>query len=125
MRTGDCAVCGPGTRIRLRSGSLTSWRCRRPDQRRSTALGRRRRDLRRRYGLEVENLGELIAQAVGCAICGDDDVQLEVDHCHKTMKVRGMLCGPCNRGLGQFRDDPRRLQAALDYLVQQSQPVLD
>jgi hypothetical protein len=41
-----------------------------------------------------------------------------VDHDHKTMKVRGMVCGRCNVFLGIMDDDVAGVQRALAYLTQ-------
>jgi predicted nucleic acid-binding Zn ribbon protein len=71
------------------------------------------------YGLTKAELGALLAQHERCAICGGSDWGRkgpQVDHCHKTGRVRGVLCGNCNQGLGRFADDPARLRAAAAYL---------
>jgi len=79
-------------------------------------------DMRKQYGLLYEDYLEIFRKQGGaCAICrGAEDEgrrnRLSVDHCHYTKKVRGLLCSSCNLGLGKFRDDPQRLQAAADYL---------
>ncbi len=39
-----------------------------------------------------------------------------VDHCHKTGKIRGLLCASCNGGLGLFKDNPQALANAILYL---------
>ena len=46
----------------------------------------------------------------------DADVYFSVDHNHKTRKVRGLLCSKCNTALGQFEDNPKWLQKAIEYL---------
>lgn len=40
----------------------------------------------------------------------------EVDHCHKTERVRGLLCRRCNDFLGKIQDDQERMQRLVDYL---------
>ena len=57
-----------------------------------------------------------------CAICHTDfklltALQVHADHDHFTGLPRGVLCGNCNYGLGMFRDNPERLEAAVDYLM--------
>ena len=75
------------------------------------------------YGLapgEYEKLKE--AQESRCAICGEPPrtPSLHVDHDHDTGEVRGLLCDRCNRGLGQFQDDPDIVEKAALYLRQHS-----
>jgi hypothetical protein len=50
-----------------------------------------------------------------CAICKTGGHKLNIDHCHKTNLVRGLLCSACNLGLGNFGDDPGFLRMAADY----------
>lgn len=71
------------------------------------------------YGLTRAELDTLLAQHEQCAICGGSEWGRkgpQVDHCHKTGRVRGVLCINCNNGLGRFADDPARLRAAAQYL---------
>lgn len=80
--------------------------------------GNRRKHM---YGLTKEGFDRLWAEQEGrCAICrdplADEPYRLHVDHCHETGAVRGLLCGGCNVGLGNYRDDPKLLRAAADYL---------
>jgi hypothetical protein len=76
----------------------------------------------RRYGITPEQFDDMARY--GCNICHRDRCvsgrNLSVDHCHETGKVRGTLCGPCNRGIGLFGDDPSRLRLAAEYLERTS-----
>lgn len=84
----------------------------------------RREDQRllRRTGFTAATLQErLEQQGYRCAICRTDLTVLRrrdwhADHDHATGTPRGVLCGQCNMALGLFKDDPTRLQAAIDYL---------
>lgn len=58
-----------------------------------------------------------------CDSCGEVNGTLHLDHCHKTNDIRGLLCGNCNTGIGQMKDDVDKLQKAIDYLKSQARPV--
>jgi hypothetical protein len=62
------------------------------------------------YGITKEQLGQDC-----CQICGGYQ-RLSIDHDHNTGKVRGLLCSPCNIGLGGFKDNPHSLTKAIEYL---------
>lgn len=82
--------------------------------------------MRTKYGLTMELFREMLeTQGHRCPICGNDIAEQAggnmaatacVDHCHKTGKVRGLLCGPCNVGLGSLGDCPSRLESGARYL---------
>jgi len=76
-------------------------------------------NLKKAYGLSSKEYQEKLKyQNYGCAICGKSQVTkaLAVDHCHTTGKIRSLLCGSCNTGLGHFRDNPELLRKAADYI---------
>lgn len=50
-----------------------------------------------------------------CIICLQPAV-LFIDHNHKTMKFRGLICSNCNTGIGLLRDDPKTIIRAAQYL---------
>lgn len=89
------------------------------------AAATQRRNKLKRYGLTVTAFEALVAAQMGqCAICGIvPQDRMVVDHCHETGKVRGLLCRPCNAGLGIFRDSPSILEAAIAYLRNSSSGV--
>lgn len=69
----------------------------------------------------TNNYGEILNKQDGrCAICGANQAvskrAFNMDHNHKTGKVRGVLCASCNNGLGLFKDDPVLLLKAAEYL---------
>ncbi len=76
----------------------------------------------KKYGLTLVGYDRLYNRQKGCcAICGRHQWELnralDVDHNHKTDKVRGLLCGDCNRGLGCFKDSRGCLVKAIQYLT--------
>ena len=76
--------------------------------------------LKMKYGLTEAEVSEMFAaQNFACAVCFEQIEKPHIDHCHTTGKVRGLLCGRCNRALGLFRENPTIVQAAVDYLKKQ------
>lgn len=75
----------------------------------------------RRNITEHQFLNTLEEQKYSCRIC-ETKISIEdsaIDHNHETGEFRGILCKTCNRALGLFRDSPKILENALDYLMLQ------
>jgi len=83
--------------------------------------------IQRKYHLSADQYADMAKN--GCHICGSYD-RLHVDHDHSCCPradsgsasvcgrcIRGILCRGCNHGLGNFRDNPVSLQAAITYLA--------
>jgi hypothetical protein len=74
------------------------------------------------YGLSKEKFLEMLDNQKGCcAICSKKfgkgkDLGPHVDHCHRTGKIRGLLCNPCNRGLGLLGDTLLCAMRTVSYL---------
>lgn len=85
---------------------------------------KRRRYYLSRYGITLEEYDRILASQGGvCAICGGDDPgtgrpadSLVVDHDHANGRVRGILCHPCNRGIGYLKDRADLAERACSYL---------
>lgn len=102
------------------------WRKRQPDYEKTryqlTKTQTRERHLIRKYGVSLADYERMLAEQNGCcAICRAPESEqfkgvFHVDHCHATGRVRGLLCRGCNHILGHVKDDPKTLQAAIDYL---------
>lgn len=80
----------------------------------------RKSSLKRHYGITLEEFNALLDIGNNrCRICErrfSETLLPNTDHCHSTKKVRGILCGSCNRGLGYFKDNPELLRKAASYL---------
>lgn len=76
-----------------------------------------------RKGLTEDSYNSLYKEQNGCcAICGKEEKsvlrnRLNIDHCHTTGKVRGLLCHHCNAALGHLEDSIDNLTSAISYLM--------
>ena len=83
---------------------------------------------KKNFGITLEDYDRMFAKQKGvCEICGSPQekrssgrggvvTNLAVDHCHKSGKVRGLLCGKCNSFIGFAEDSKQRLEKAIEYL---------
>lgn len=88
---------------------------------RSRPLNWRKRFRLRKYKITPAEWDTLfLAQGSCCAICKSLDPRTKLtwhtDHDHVTKKVRGILCGDCNRMVGAARDNPDYLIEGAKYL---------
>lgn len=104
------------------------WRAKNKDKIKATITrfylnhpSKRREKTLKKYGLTVESYADMLAEQGGkCAICGLPQLEatspFSVDHCHKSGKVRGILCFVCNTTLGRVHDNTQILFSMINYL---------
>jgi len=99
----------------------------RKDYREKNKKKNKDRELQLKYKITLKEYQLLSKnQKNRCSICGNKETAIEprtnkirglaVDHNHETGKVRGLLCGKCNRGIGFFQENINFLQKTIDYL---------
>ena len=108
---------------RKAEGVLSRYHQKKKEDPDGTFLYHREKHLKKKFGItEADYLDLLEEQMYCCKICNKHESEnsanrnLAVDHNHETGEIRGLLCDPCNRGLGLFKDNPLVMQKALDYL---------
>jgi hypothetical protein len=81
----------------------------------------RERRLVKQFGITVAEYDQMVMARCGtCDVCGGvspGQKALAIDHDHETGKVRGLLCGNCNTGIGNLRDSSELLGRARAYLT--------
>ena len=91
-----------------------------PGFRASHTLQQRKRTMLRDFNLSWDEYERLVAEQHGlCKICDkppSEGKPLQVDHCHVSGTVRGLLCLQCNAGIGLLGDSADLLQRAARYL---------
>lgn len=99
-----------------------NWRKNNPEIRSKT---RKREWLKKRYEMRIDEYDRMVKiQNNRCYICEhspkktDDPrtLNLQVDHCHKTNKIRKLLCHQCNRALGLLKEDPNIFLKCISYI---------
>lgn len=92
----------------------------------------RERELRKNFDIGVAEYDQMLVNQDGaCAICFKPEtaekhgrvLALSVDHNHETGRIRGLLCGQCNTGIGKFGDDIDLLMNAISYLRKRAVPA--
>lgn len=83
--------------------------------------------LKKNYNITLEDYVNMFEEQDGaCKLCCKKSPNLlHIDHDHSCCPkkgsscgkcIRGLLCGNCNVGLGNFQDDIQLLQRAIEYL---------
>lgn len=113
------------TTAKTSSQRTRAWQLRNPHKMPSKAMKRgydRDHNLKTKYGITHEQYEELLRRQRGrCALCRSDKPharygRFHIDHCHKTDRIRGLLCAKCNLGLGSLGEDVGLLYRAIDYI---------
>ena len=86
----------------------------------------RKSALKKHYNLTLEEYNLKLQEQNGvCEICKTppNKKQLAVDHCHKTGKIRKLLCANCNTALGLLYDDVNIITSLRNYIIKHQEEL--
>jgi len=135
----QCIACGeeePISKFAKKTGAaFGKSRCLKCERKKDASYRRKYRKKRKQveainrmkktYNITPDDYDKILAsQQNACAICRATTNQkqarhfgiFDIDHCHDTNKIRGLLCGSCNRGIGQLKHSVDILKSAIAYL---------
>lgn len=126
-KTHNCRQCGDvfeyewkGGRGRLVCDTCLGKNKKRDWKKQNAGWNKKKRNIAYRYGVTAEQFQDLLDscgnQCEGCGVQPENPWSLNVDHCHVTGAVRGMLCGGCNFAVGKVQDSPYTLRRLAKYL---------
>lgn len=121
-----CKPCRPAQKRKNHALGMRNWRSKNQDRSRRVKAAW---DLRK-YGITLEDYESIFKTQGGtCAICktcpkGGRGIlrKLVVDHCHRSKKVRSLLCADCNTAIGLMKEDLEILKSAMAYLRRHNGP---
>ena len=105
------------------------WKKRHPDFDKHRYWANREKELERHmiatFGMTNADYQKMLDEQNGqCAICKalPQWRRFDVDHCHATKVIRGLLCSTCNRLIGYAKDSEEILLSAVEYLSSRKSP---
>jgi Recombination endonuclease VII len=119
-RRADCMVCNNAAQNIRREKRKHIYNARRREK--YCPVKAKNEQLLAHYNITLEQYNEMLnKQNHCCAICGKHESEqkrsLSTDHCHKSNKIRGLLCDLCNRSIGFLKDDPELILKAASYVA--------
>jgi hypothetical protein len=108
-KIGICKGCKDEFDINIKKSGYCSSKC---------------RSVHKSYKINIKDYENLLKeQSNKCAICNTEFneqskkyKQINIDHDHNTLKVRGILCSPCNRALGLLKDNVEAIENMINYI---------
>lgn len=81
----------------------------------------------RKYDITPVEYKAMMESDLICAICGEKETSLfhnkpgkiknlAIDHCHKSGRIRELLCNRCNTVLGRVNEDIKLIQSMINYI---------
>lgn len=121
-----CKQCGTEFKPYMHKNEYCDEKCRDVARYHRNSHKRQEAIFVRKYGINYEQRNKMVQDQNGkCAICECEltwdhrkTTSVNVDHCHETGTVHGILCGMCNKGMGCLQEDPAVLGSAVNYLIE-------